>query len=70
MIISDIERIFGEQRQTQEEALKKRKDRIRQLRKEKMKQVDAEEKAQKQKRTVRNCFCFEIALLCYCMFKV
>ena len=61
----DIERIFGEQRLTQDEKLKKRKDRIRQLRRERAKQglstdmdeiekqVEAEEKAEKQKRTVR-----------------
>ena len=61
----DIERIFGEQRLTQDEKLKKRKDRIGQLRRERAKQglstdmdeiekqVEAEEKTEKQKRTVR-----------------
>ena len=64
LLVSDIERIFGEQRLSQEEELKKRKDRIRQLRREKAKQglpidmeeiekqVNAEEKAEKRKRTV------------------
>ena len=61
----DIERIFGSQRESQKEALMKRRERIRELRKEKkqqglpidddeiLKQVNAEEKEEKQKRLVR-----------------
>ena len=69
-----MERIFGEQRMSQEEALKKRRARIRELRKEGAahgleiddaaieKQVEEEEKLEKQKRKVKN-YCFYLILI-------